>query len=258
MNTTMTNTSSPLKNPHLPGEPFFWQGGPTGVLLIHGFTATTAEVRPLAKRLHARGYSVSGPLLPGHGTTPADANHYTWKDWVTTAEDAYRELSARCERVYVGGESTGGLLALHLAIHHPEVGGVLAYAPALELTLTRGDRLKAYLAAPFIAAVPKGLSDDDIPWQGYWDTPLRALIQLLRFQKHVKRRLHQLRRPLLIVQGELDERVPPHVPETIARMVQSSLIEIHWMERSSHVVILDRELDQVAELTLQFIAKTTV
>ncbi len=247
-----------LKNPHLPGEPFFWQAGPTGVLLIHGFTATTAEVRPLATRLHARGFTLSGPLLPGHGTSPADANRYTWKDWVASAEAAYRQLSTRCERVYVGGESTGGLLALHLAIHHPEVSGVLAYAPALELTLTCWDRLKVYLAAPFIAAVPKGLSDDDLPWQGYWDTPLRALIQLLRFQKHVKRRLPQLRRPLLIIQGKLDGRVPAHVPETIAQMVQSSLIEIHWMEHSSHVVILDRELDQVVERTISFITKTTV
>ena len=31
-----------IVNPHLEGEPFFWPGGPDGVLLVHGYTATTA------------------------------------------------------------------------------------------------------------------------------------------------------------------------------------------------------------------------
>ena len=46
----MTNPA--LHNPHLEGGPFFWEAGPVGVLLLHGYTATTAEMRPLAKRLH--------------------------------------------------------------------------------------------------------------------------------------------------------------------------------------------------------------
>ena len=48
----MTPDPHPLiKNPHLKGGPFFWGAGPTGILLVHGFTATTAEVRPLAQAL---------------------------------------------------------------------------------------------------------------------------------------------------------------------------------------------------------------
>lgn len=224
---------------------------------MHGFTATTAEVRPLAERLHAKGYTISGPLLPGHGTTPKDANRFTWKDWLNTAEQAYQELSARCERVYVGGESTGGLLGLYLASQHPEICGILTYAPALKLRLGLWNGLLIYLAAPFIASVSKGLSEDgdDIPWQGYWDLPLRAMIQLLRFQGQVRRRLAAIRRPLLIVQGRLDTRVPDDVPPIIAQNVRSMVKEIHWMEKSSHVVILDCELDQVAEITLKFLGK---
>ncbi len=47
-----------LRNPHLEGEPFFWEGpgsGPAGVLLVHGYTATPAEVRPLAQALWRAG-----------------------------------------------------------------------------------------------------------------------------------------------------------------------------------------------------------
>lgn len=56
-------------NPELDGSSITWQGGKTGFLLLHGFTATTAEVRPLGEALHAAGHTVSAPLLPGHGTT---------------------------------------------------------------------------------------------------------------------------------------------------------------------------------------------
>ena len=83
-----------LFNPHLEGDPFFWEGGPTGILLVHGFTATPAEVRLLAKILHERGFTVAGPLLPGHGTKPEDLNRVRWQDWVEEGEKAYRQLAA--------------------------------------------------------------------------------------------------------------------------------------------------------------------
>jgi carboxylesterase len=247
-----------MKNPQLEGEAFFWEAGPTGVLLIHGFTATTAEVRPLAKVLHAKGYTVSGPVLPGHNTYPEDINNFTWRDWVATAEQAYAELANRCERVFVGGESTGGLLALYLGAQHPEISGVLTYAPALKLIIRPIDQLKLRLAAPFVPYLPKGGEDDDLPWKGYTVNPLKGVIQLLKFQKQVLKRLPQIRRPVLIVQGRLDTTVDSRVPQMIRENVNSAIKEIHWMDHSSHCVALDREFDQVAKITLEFIEKVLI
>ena len=54
----------------LPGaEPYSHQGGPTGVLLCHGFTGSPQSLRPWAEYLAAAGLTVSLPRLPGHGTT---------------------------------------------------------------------------------------------------------------------------------------------------------------------------------------------
>ena len=39
------------------------------VLLLHGYTGTTAEMRPLGNHLHSLGYTVLCPRLPGHGTS---------------------------------------------------------------------------------------------------------------------------------------------------------------------------------------------
>ena len=116
-----------ILNPELEGGSFFWKGGETGVLLLHGLTATTAEVRPLAKRLLNEGYTVSGILLPGHGTTPENLSQTHREDWIKASEEAYNELKWECSSVIVGGESVGALLALRLASDHPEIKGCLLY-----------------------------------------------------------------------------------------------------------------------------------
>jgi carboxylesterase len=249
--------SSAWVNPHLEGEAFFWEGGPVGVLLMHGFTATTAEVRLLGRFLHEHGFTVAGPLLPGHGTTPQDCNRFQWKDWAAAAESAYRQLTSRCDNVFIGGESLGGLLALYLASGHPQAAGVLTYAPALKITNVLAP-IVAPLLAPFIRYAPKSspepsISDDR--WQGYPVNPSRAVIQLFRLQRVVRRRLPAIRQPILILQGRLDKTVHPGVPETIYRAVQSKVKEIHWLEQSHHCVIIDGEWEQAARLTLDFIGQ---
>lgn len=244
-----------FKNPQLEGSPFYWEAGPTGVLLTHGFTATTAEVRLLATRLYEAGYTISAPLLPGHYSHPKDLNAVKWRDWVNTVEQAYNRLQEECEQIFVGGESTGGILALYLAAKHPEAAGVLAYAPALRLNLGLWDRIRIYLLAPFRPYSVKKGKEDNLPWQGYMVNPLKGVIQLLRLQREVGKLLPKVRQPILIVQGRLDSTVHPGVPKMIAESVSSSIKEVHCMEHSGHVVMIDQEWEKVAEITLSFLQR---
>jgi carboxylesterase len=250
-----THTPAPpaLVNPHLDGRSFYWPAGPVGVLLLHGFTATTVEVRDLARSLHAAGYTVSGPLLPGHYTQPVDLNRVRWQDWVETVERSYAQLAAECKPVVVGGESTGALLALYLASLHPEITAVLTYAPALRLQFSAWDRLRLRLLAPFIPYVAKSNSDQETRWQGYPVYPLKGTLQLLRLQQVVRQRLPNVRQPLLLVQGRLDRTVHPAVPQEIFLRVNSRICELHWMEHSRHVVLLDEQLEQVTQITMNFL-----
>jgi carboxylesterase len=115
-------------------SPFILAGGDVGVLLVHGFTGSPAELRPLGRYLNERGLTVAAPLLPGHGTTPEDANRWHWKDWLGCAESALADLQSKCRRVFVGGLSLGSLLALMLAARHHNLAGVIAYSPAIQVT----------------------------------------------------------------------------------------------------------------------------
>ena len=249
----MTKTSS-LRNPHLDGTPFCWEAGSVGVLLCHGLTATAAEVRLLAQVLHERGYTVAGPLLPGHGTTPQDCNRHTWQDWYASVEQAYQQLTSQCQTVVVGGESAGALLILRLASLHPEVAAILCYAPALKLKLSRGKIYLLSLCVPFLTSIPKPPSTDNNPWQGYSVNPLKAADQLRRLQKVIYPLLPQIQQPIIIIQGKLDPTVHSQSSQIIYDQISSSIKELHWLEHSTHCVILDKEREKAAELTLNFLS----
>jgi len=242
-----------LHNPHFNGDPFLWKGGKTGILLMHGLTATPSEVRTFAERLRDQGFSVAGPLLPGHGTTPKELNSTGWADWLAEGTRVYKQLHETCDHVFVGGESTGAAVALYMATQFPEIAGLLTYAPAIKLNLSWQDVIKMYVAAPFLPSVPKGSIDVSEKWQGYPVNPLKAGISLVKLGKLVRGRLDQIHQPVLVMQGRLDTTVHPSAGDIIISGIRSKLKEHYWMEQSSHVILLDRELDEVTKLTVNFI-----
>src|SRR5215469_2208865 len=100
--------------------PFDFAGDRRGVLLLHGFTGTPFEVRPLGERLARRGLTIVGPVVPGHCTSARSLEGTTWHDWEAGATAALDGLRARCDRVAVAGLSMGGLLAARLAFLRPQ------------------------------------------------------------------------------------------------------------------------------------------
>ena len=243
-----------LQNAHLDGDPFFWEGDSVGVLLLHGLTATPSEVRLLGEALHAAGHTVMAPLLPGHGTHPEDLNDVRWHDWAWEVEQAYHLLATHCDHVFVGGESTGGVLALHLATKYPEIAGVLCYAPAIQLALPMSDMVRLYVSAPLIEALPKENGDNNPYWQGYKVNPLWAVVELVRMGREVRRNLAQIRQPVLIVQGRHDTTIDPAAGQIVLDGISSTVKELYWMENSAHIIILEDEREEIFRLTLDFMA----
>src|SRR5258708_7347576 len=117
----------------LPGaEPYSHQGGPTGVLLCHGFPGAPQSRRPWADYLADADLTVSLPRLPGHGTTWQEMNRTRWEDWYAEVDRAFGELHATTEEVFVMGLSMGACLALRLAeLQGKAITGLVLVNPSI-------------------------------------------------------------------------------------------------------------------------------
>ncbi len=247
----MVNRRS-MQNADLDGAAFFWPGNSTGILLIHGFTATPGEIRPLAEYFRRAGFSVAGPLLPGHFTSPEDLNRRIWQEWAAAVDQSYQLLRSTCKNTFVGGESLGGLLSFYLASLHPEIAGILAYSPALRVK----GIWQAQFARFFVSELPKhnnGVSTEPLPWQGYTVYPIQAAYQFYRLQQFVAPRLTHVTQPTLLLQGEKDRSIDPNSSQIIYDAISSPRKELVWMKNSGHCIVLDQEYEQVMEKSLFFV-----
>src|ERR1700760_2812451 len=95
-------------------EGFTLGDGPDACLILHGFTGTPAEVRPIGEALARAGIRSVGPLLPGHGTTPEDLFTTTHGEMVAAGREALLGLRG-ARKVYLCGLSAGAGIAVHLA-----------------------------------------------------------------------------------------------------------------------------------------------
>ena len=238
-----------MRNDHLDGEDFHWQGNDTGILLIHGFTATTAEVRLIGEKLRDAGYTVAAPLLPGHGTHPDDLNHVTWQMWLEKVKQFYEMLARECSQVFVVAQSLGTVLAMALNMEHPEIKGLLLFAPAIKVRKI----WLSPLVSPFMKYQPKNLKDDGLLWKGYNVYPVQGSVEMLKFQKYVRKRLNEVTAPTLLFTGEYDKTLTPDAADLVLKGISSQEKGLIHMAESPHCILLDGELNQAFEDIVQFI-----
>jgi carboxylesterase len=226
-------------------------GGPVGALLIHGFGGSAAETRPMGEYLAAQGLTVRCPLLAGHGTTPEDLIGIRWQMWTDEVESALQDLKDRCETVFVGGLSMGSLLTLWLGAKDPDIAGLLVMAPAVKvqnrlLPLAVGLRYLLKYAPPGLVE-EEALGDPEAVHRiwCYDQQPFWGAAELYLLQRRVNAALPDVRQPILIIQGRLDNWLSPQAAQLAHDGVASADKTLVWLEHSGHNLLADGEREWV-------------
>jgi carboxylesterase len=227
-----------------------------GVLLLHGFTSHLNTVNGLCPYLEEADVQYRMPILRGHGTRYQDLRGVTARDWYVDAERALIDLWNHVDRVVVVGLSMGGLVALELAMRHPDkIAGVAAVAAAL--------KFKDPLASmtPYLAKLvkywPSPESFNDLTLKvnckNYPRFATDAFSSLWDYSQEIASRLREVHVPIRILQSKKDQIIAPEAANIIYEKVSSTNREIIWYHKSGHEMMQDCEAEAVFRDLMEFV-----
>lgn len=242
--------------PVTPGaEPFFHEGGSTGVLLCHGFTGSPASLRPWAAHLAEAGCSVSLPRLPGHGTTWQEMAHTRWEDWYAEVDRAFEQLRGHTTEVFVMGLSLGACLALRMAeLREDQVSGLVLVNPSIAADtklLTLVPVLK--LVVPSWPGITDDIKKEGVTEVGYDRMPVRAIASLPRLWKITQHQLRDVTQPVLVYLSTVDHVVGPASMRILRAALTTDQLTIRECANSYHVATLDNDAEEIFAGGLDFV-----
>lgn len=235
-------------------KPFTFEAGPRAVLLLHGFTGHSADVRMLGRYLEKKNYTCHAPIYRGHGLPPealVETNPTEWWEDVLQAYNHLRDLGYK--EIAVAGLSMGGVLGLQLA-YSEKIKAVIPMSTPMffdnEKQLTSGFRL--------FAKEYKQLESKDSETV---DTELEKLMGRSKplfqgigdFVNEVSKKIDHIYCPTMVIQAGKDQMINPESANYIYNQVETDQKEIVWYEKSSHVVTLDKEREQLHEDVYMFL-----
>ena len=173
----------------------------------------------------------------------------------TAAEQAFAELSGKCEQVFVAGISMGACLAFRLAeTQGAKVSGLVVVNPSL------APDTRLFLVAPVIKHVIRslpGIADDikkpDETEGGYRRVPVKAAATMPAMWKITTPHLHEVTQPVLVYRSTVDHVVGPASMKVLSAALPDA--EIRSLPDSYHVATLDNDAQAIFDGTLAFINK---
>ena len=257
---------------------FFFEGGRSGVLLIHGLTGTPMEMRLLGKGLNRAGFTVHGMQLAGHCGNAEDLLATGWRDWYASVEKAADEMLEKVDHLFVGGLSMGALLALKLAADRPQqVAGVGVYGATfrydgwsipwlarLSFLLPLLKKLGIGRNRSFMEQPPYGIRDERLRAQvsaamlggdsaaaGLPGNPWYSLAEMYGLAASVRRQLPQVTAPCLVAHASDDDVASPKNAELVVRAV-SAPTELLLLDDSYHMITIDKQRRTLIERSAAF------
>ena len=231
------------------GEPFLLMPEsprPLGVILVHGFLASPAELRDFGEQLFRLRFPVLGVRLKGHGTSPWDLRERSWKDWQVSVRRGFSIMSGLAPGVALVGFSTGGALSLILASERPPgLAGVVAASVPLKFQdrgmrfvplVHSANRLVRWMSS-FEGIKPFQSNDSEHTHINYRQMPVRGLYELTVLVEVLKASLPKVACPVTLVQGSDDPVVVPDSINAIVGYLDGVPVDWKMIDSRRHGII---------------------
>lgn len=240
------------------------------IVYIHGFSASRQETSPLcelvAEKMNANLFYTR---LSGHGRGSAPMGEVNTSDYIRDAIEAYEIGKLIGEKVIVIGMSTGGTLAIYLAMQEwtSEAMAYILISPNLGLA----SPVDQILTTPFSEKIIQFIVGNQFSWtpedplrQKYWTTsyPSVAIPRMMKLVKYVREsNLEKISSPLLLIYSKSDNVVNPVLTEKafhrIGSKVKKTILVENRSEKEKHIlagrIANDKKTVQMAKNIADFI-----
>lgn len=189
------------------------------VLYLHGFSATSEEIRPVPDRVaEALGANLVFARLPGHGRTGDAMAEPRAGDWLDDAEAMLRVARGAGDRVVVIGTSTGATLASWAATEPAmanDVAAMVLISPNYVLSNPTGVLLEWPLArvwVPWLFGAERQIDPTSDDHAAFWTTtyPMVAIVTLGTLLRETRARDYSgVTTPALFLFADTDRMISP-------------------------------------------------
>jgi carboxylesterase len=224
------------------------------LLLIHGYNDCPASLDDIARRLHAAGWTVRLPLLPGHGRSLEVWDAWLASEAVESVRAEYATLKATHSTVVVGGLSMGGALACWLAAE-ATVDGVVLFAPMLFVprpmqVAVSTARMWGMVTKYVTGGGKRSLLDPAAQRRSisYGCSTRRSLEALEVVAAGAIPRLGFVKAPTLFCQSREDNRLPEDQSRHAYARIGATDKTAHWVTGAGHVLTMDYGWEALADI----------
>ncbi|ANK37947.1 hypothetical protein AOB58_1145 [Staphylococcus sp. AntiMn-1] len=233
-------------------KPFFFEEGNRAVLLLHGFTGNSSDVRQLGRFLQKKGYTSYAPHYEGHTAPPEEILKSSPFVWFKEALDGYDFLVEKgYDEIVVAGLSLGGCYALKLSLNR-DVKGIITMCSPMYIK-TEGSMFDGVLEYARNFKKYEGKDETTINKEMDVFQPSETLKELQGQIQDVRDHVDEVMDPLLVVQAEQDQMINTDSANIIYNESESDEKDIKWYANSGHVITIDKEKELVFEDVYQFL-----
>ncbi|WNS78308.1 alpha/beta fold hydrolase [Domibacillus sp. DTU_2020_1001157_1_SI_ALB_TIR_016] len=227
---------------------FTYRGGNKAVLLLHGFTGSTIDVRKLGKYLQERGFTCHAPLYKGHGQDPEELIQTGPADWWQDVLEGYHFLRKEgYEDIAVAGVSLGGLFSLKVGIELPVIGVVSMCAPVKAKNVDDLFKRVLHYARGYKKLEGKEGEQITEEMKRLAQTPMQSLTSLQQLILQTSKQINLITSPILVLQGSLDDPLYKESAKVIYENAATKEKQMKWYEQSGHIITLGKEKEKVYE-----------
>jgi len=235
-------------------EPFTFEAGNRAVLLLHGFTGHSADVRMLGRYLEKKGYTTHAPIYRGHGQEPEALLHSSPDEWWEDILTAYNHLkNLGYNEIAVAGLSMGGALALKLAIKYELKGVIPMCTPMYFDNQKQLTQAFLYFARQFKKFEKKDEQTIKKEVDLLQQNSAELFNEIGTFVEQVNGIIDRVDIPTFVVQASKDEIINPESATFIYENIKNEKKDLKWYENSTHLITFGDEKDILHEDIYNFL-----